>query len=132
MTGFSEDMQENEVTAAQAAVTAPEQAIAEPETSAGLEEDVVISSFLVNTVVGETAEVSENISKIDGVEVHETHDTTLVITIEAPTIDASTKTATEVNQSKGVTTMRLIYANFEDDPLIKAHMQSYLEKQAKG
>jgi len=95
------------------------------------EEDVVISSFLVSTFKDQTDEASETISKIAGVEVHEVHDTTLVITIEAPTIDESTRVATEVNLSKGVVSMRMIYANFEDDPVIKAHMKAYLEKQAQ-
>ena len=132
MAGFSEDTPVSLVTAAHAAVTASEQAAADSEASSELAEDVVISSFLVSTVAGRTAEVAEAISEIAGVEVHETHDTTLVITIEAPTIDDSTKVATEVNLSEGVITMRLIYANFEDDPVIKAHMQAYLEKQAQG
>ncbi|MCL2528796.1 MAG: chaperone NapD [Coriobacteriia bacterium] len=117
MTNFTENTQENEVTAAQAAVTASEL------TSSGPEEDVVISSYLVSTFQGETAQAAEAISQIAGVEVHETHDTTLVVTIEAPTIAASTKVATEVNLTKGVVTVRLIFANFEDDPIIKRQLE---------
>jgi len=125
MTNFTENTQENEVTAAQAAVTVSEQASLE------LDEDVVISSFLVSTVKGETAEAAETISQIAGVEVHETHDTTLVITIEAPTIADSTNTATEVNLSKGVISVRLIFANFEDDPVIKKQLEKAREKKAQ-
>jgi len=131
MTGFSEEITVDKVTAAEAAVTISRQAGNEVMTVPETDEDVVISSYLVSTVEGETDEVSATISKIAGVEVHETHGTTLVVTIEAPTIDDSTRVATEVNLSKGVISMRMIFANFEDDPVIKAHMQSYLEEQAQ-
>ena len=96
------------------------------------EEDAVISSFLISTVEGKTADVAEAVSLIAGVEVHEAHDTTLVITIEAPTIDASTKIASEVHLTKGVMSQRMVYANFEDDPLIKAQLQAQRNKETEG
>jgi len=127
MDNFTEDTQETTVTAAHAAVTASEQTSAD----SGPDEDVVISSFLVSTVKGETAAAAATISAIEGVEVHETHDTTLVVTIEAPTIAESTKIATEMNLSKGVISVRMIFANFEDDPVIKRQRQAQLEKKAQ-
>jgi len=136
MTGLSGDTQENGMAAAPAAAIASEQALGDVEAVAApepaeLDEDVVISSYLLSTVKGETAEAALAISQIAGVEVHDTIDTTLVVTIEAPTIDASTKVAAEVNASKGIISMRLIYANFEDDPVIKAHRLAYVEKKAQ-
>ena len=125
MTDFTENTQENEVTAVQAAVTASNQAGLE------LEEDVVISSYLVSTFKGETDLAAENISKIAGVEVHEIHDSVLVVTIEAPTVADSTKVATEMNLSKGVVSVRLIYANFEDDPVIKKQRMIKLAEKAQ-
>ena len=119
------------MTATEVAVTSSKQAGKGLEVVSEMDEDVVISSYLVSTVAGDTEEASKALSQIAGVEVHEVHGTTLVITIEAPSIDDSTKVATEVNLSKGVVSMRMIYANFEDDPVIKAHMQSYLEEQAQ-
>jgi len=131
MTDYSEDTQETKVTAAGAAVTASNQADSGLEAAVELDEDVVISSYLLSTVAGETEEASRVVSQIDGVEVHEVHGTTLVVTIEAPSIDESTKIATKVNLSEGVISMRMIFANFEDDPVIKAHRLSYMEEQAQ-
>ncbi|MCL2807663.1 MAG: chaperone NapD [Coriobacteriia bacterium] len=132
MTLSQDDMRNVEVAAADAAATSSETAaaaLAAGTTASQLNEDVVISSFLASTIKGQTDAVAEAISHISGVEVHETHNTTLVLTIEAPTIQESTKIATEVNLTEGVITLQMIFANFEDDPVIKAQKAKLQKEQ---
>jgi len=86
----------------------------------GLEEDVIISSYVVSTFEGHTESALELVARIPGVEIHETVDRNIVATIEAASISESVKAATEMSMVDGVAATQLIYTNFEDDPTIKA------------
>ncbi|MDR0501354.1 MAG: chaperone NapD [Coriobacteriales bacterium] len=88
------------------------------------EESVVISSVLVETKAASLKDVTTYLAQMPGVQVHSTHGTCLVVTIEAPTIDASYAIATELTAIDGVLNVQLVYANFEDDPGIKARMRA--------
>ena len=82
-------------------------------------EHVVISSLVVDTLPGPTQAAAEALALIPYVEVHEITRTRIVVTIEAPTLDASHATASSFINVEGVTGVNLIYFNFEDDPTLK-------------
>jgi nitrate reductase NapD len=84
---------------------------------------VVISSLLVETTPAQTAQVAREIAQRDGVEVHSTHGTSIVVSIEAASINASYAIATALTATEGVTGVQLIYANFEDDPTIQRKLK---------
>ncbi|MCL2883116.1 MAG: chaperone NapD [Coriobacteriia bacterium] len=98
----------------------PEPAAASPDLD---DEPVVISSYLVNTRDGDVEIVVDRVSVIAGVEAHERFASQFVITIEAESIDASIETVKKVNATEGVINSVLVYANFEDDPVIKAQLE---------
>lgn len=77
---------------------------------------MVISSLVVETYEGETSQARAALAALPGVEVHETVETRLVVTIEAETADDSAKIAEKFTDFEGVATVALIYVNFEDDP----------------
>jgi nitrate reductase NapD len=83
---------------------------------------VVISSLLVETVPSETERVIVELDKIDGVETHGTHNASVIVTIEASSINASYAIATSITAMDGVANVQLVYANFEDDPLIQKQL----------
>lgn len=79
------------------------------------EEQVVISSLVVETMPEQTAAAAAALAAMEGVEVHETQGYKLVVTIEAPTTGASHAIASRFIQVPGVTNINLIYCNFEDE-----------------
>jgi nitrate reductase NapAB chaperone NapD len=84
---------------------------------------VVISSFLVDTLPDCADEVEQTIAETAGAEVHGRHGQSLVVTIEAPTISASQEIATALQLADGVLSVQLVYANFEDDPMIQTRLR---------
>ena len=88
-----------------------------------LDEPVVISSYLVNTRDGDVQKVADRVTLIGGVEAHQRFAGQFVITIEAASIDASIEAIKEVNATAGVINSVMVYANFEDDPLIQAQLE---------
>lgn len=79
------------------------------------EESVVVSSLVVETVPQQTAAVAAALSALEGVEVHETVDYKLVVTIEADSTFASHRIASSFVALPGVTGVNLVYCNFEDE-----------------
>lgn len=79
---------------------------------------MVISSLVVETIPRQTTHVSDELAQLEGVEVHEVNECTIVVTIEAETIEASHATASDFIAIEGVRGINLVYANFEDDPTI--------------
>ncbi len=77
---------------------------------------MVISSLVVETLPESTESMAQELSAIDGVEVHEINGHKIVVTIEADTLDASHDIANSFIRLRGVTGVNLVYANFEDDP----------------
>lgn len=79
------------------------------------DEQVVISSLVVETAAGTADAVADALANLAGVEVHERQGHKLVVTIEAPTVAASHARASEFLQVAGVTGINLVYCNFEDE-----------------
>ena len=79
---------------------------------------VVISSLVVETAPGTTQEAADALALIRYVEVHEINGPRIVVTIEAPTLDASHATASSFLDVPGVLNINLVYCNFEDDPTL--------------
>ena len=79
---------------------------------------MVISSLVVETNPQLTEQVAQSLIEMPGVEVHETVDYKLVVTIEADTTDQSHQIATDFMNVPGVITVGLVYCNFEDDPTL--------------
>ncbi len=84
---------------------------------------MVISSLVVETMPQDTAAVAAQIVQNPGVEVHEVVEYKLVVTIEAETVDDSQAIANSVITVPGVVGVNLVYANFEDDPMIERARQ---------
>lgn len=80
------------------------------------DENMVISSLVVETQAEKTQEVAAALAKIRGVEVHEVQETKIVVTVEAPTVDASADIAKSFIDIDGFIGMNIAYLNFEDDP----------------
>ena len=80
---------------------------------------MTISSLIVETLPQHTADVAQELARREGVEVHGTDEATgkVVITIEAPGIDASHAIASGFISIEGVRGIDLVYANFEDENL---------------
>lgn len=76
---------------------------------------VVISSLVVETAPGKTAQVAADLAAREGVEVHETQGYKLVVTIEAPSTGASHAIASGFVSVPGVMGVNLVYCNFEDE-----------------
>lgn len=81
---------------------------------------MVISSLVVETTPGKVRSAAEALAKIEGVEVHNFEGYKIVVTIETETVDDSHEIASGFMNIEGVTGVNLIYANFEDDPSLKA------------
>ena len=81
---------------------------------------MVISSLVVDTRTDMQHRVAEQIAAMQGCEVHGIEKNHLVVTIEAESIDASHVRASSFIELAGVMNINLIYANFEDDPTLKA------------
>ena len=79
---------------------------------------MVISSLVIETNPQLTEQVAQSLVEIPGVEVHETVEYKLVVTIEAETTDQSQQIATDFMEIPGVITVGLVYCNFEDDPTL--------------
>ena len=82
---------------------------------------MVISSLVVETLPDKASSAALVLSAIEGVEVHGVNNNQIVVTIEAPTSDASHATASKFINISGVIGINLVYANFEDDPSLKGH-----------
>lgn len=80
-----------------------------------LDGNVVVSSLVVETLPPQTAAVADTLSAMEGVEVHETVDHKLVVTIEADSTSASHCVASSFVAVPGVTGVSLVYCNFEDE-----------------
>ena len=78
-------------------------------------EPVVISSLVVETAPGCAEAAAEALAALPGVEVHERQGHKLVVTIEAPSVQASHERASSFIQVEGVTGVYLVYCNFEDE-----------------
>ncbi len=78
-------------------------------------EPVVISSLVVETAPGCAEAAAEALAALSGVEVHERQGHKLVVTIEAPSVQASHERASSFIQVEGVTGVNLVYCNFEDE-----------------
>ena len=78
-------------------------------------EPVVISSLVGETAPGCAEAAAEALAALPGVEVHERQGHKLVVTIEAPSVQASHERASSFIQVEGVTGVNLVYCNFEDE-----------------
>ena len=78
-------------------------------------EPVVISSLVVETAPACAEAAAEALAALPGVEVHERQGHKLVVTIEAPSVQASHERASSFIQVEGVTGVNLVYCNFEDE-----------------
>jgi nitrate reductase NapD len=83
---------------------------------------VVISSLLVETLPGTTDRVAGEMGRIAGVETHGTHGCAVVVSIEAESVRASQAVAVSLCAMDGVSSVQLVYANFEDDPMIRQRL----------
>ena len=79
---------------------------------------MVISSLVVETVSGKADSVAEVLGRTPGVEVHNNDGNKIVVTIECDTVDESKAVADSFIVVDGVTSVNLIYVNFEDDPTL--------------
>ena len=100
----------------------PSQAAGE-KLAQGANAPIVISSLLVKTASGEMERIIAELEQIDGVETHGSHGDSVIVTIEAASINASYAIATSITAVNGVANVHLVYANFEDDPLIQKQLQ---------
>jgi len=78
---------------------------------------MIISSYVIETFPQKQEKVVEALTAHAGVEVHETVENRLVVSIEAESIDATYAIATQLSQMLGVITVNLVYCNFEDETL---------------
>lgn len=80
---------------------------------------MTISSLIVETLPHCTSAVACELALREGVEVHGVDEAAgkVVVTIEAPGIDASHATASGFVGIEGVLGIDLVYANFEDENL---------------
>ncbi|NPD30396.1 chaperone NapD [Eggerthellaceae bacterium zg-1084] len=78
---------------------------------------MVISSLVVETLPEHTDAVARELTRIEGVEVHETQGCKLVVTVEASSSRASHAVASSFVGVEGVTNVNLVYVNFEDETL---------------
>lgn len=77
---------------------------------------MVISSLVVEAAPDYVDAVATVLPQVDaGVEVHETVDYKIVVTIEAASVDDSHAIASRFVKIPGVINVNLVYANFEDD-----------------
>ncbi|MDR1013822.1 MAG: chaperone NapD [Coriobacteriales bacterium] len=83
---------------------------------------MVISSLLVETLSGETGRVVGELGRIAGIETHGTHGRVVVVSLEAESVRASQAIATSLCAMDGVSGVQLVYANFEDDPVIRQRL----------
>lgn len=83
---------------------------------------MTISSLIVETLPQRTAAVVRELASREGVEVHGVDEAVgkVVVTIEAPGIEASHATASGFVGIEGVLGIDLVYANFEDENLDEA------------
>ncbi|MDR1714017.1 MAG: chaperone NapD [Coriobacteriales bacterium] len=84
---------------------------------------MVISSLIVESHAGRTAEVRSALAGIGGVEVHSVHGNSIVVSIEAASLSISQSISAALVQIPGVAAVQLVYANFEDDPQIQAKLK---------
>jgi nitrate reductase NapD len=79
----------------------------------------VISSLLVKSVPEKLNRALREIAEIAGVEIHEVHGSTVVVSIEAESVKASYARARALAAVQAVDSVQLVYANFEDDPVVQ-------------
>ncbi len=83
-----------------------------------MQDHTVISSLIVRVLPDHGESAAARLASIEGVEVHEKLEGKIVVTIEAPTVDASHDTAASFSEIPGVIGVDLVYVNFEDDPAV--------------
>jgi nitrate reductase NapD len=78
---------------------------------------MAISSLVIDAMPDSLDQVAEQLAAYEGVEVHGTDKTTgrIVVTIEAPGIDASKDIADSFINIPNVINVNLVYVNVEDD-----------------
>lgn len=76
---------------------------------------MAISSLVIDTLPEATLEVKAELESVDGVEVHEVQGTKLVVTIEAPSVDASHAIASSFAGIAGVMSVGLVFVSVEDE-----------------
>ena len=89
-----------------------------------MDEQVVISSLVLECLPGREEEVARAAASVPGVEVHGVREGKVVITIEAPSVDDSAEIANGLVSADGVIGINLVYVNFEDDPALARFAQA--------
>ena len=82
------------------------------------DEQVVISSLVLECLPGREEDVARIAADVPGVEVHGVREGKVVVTIEAPSVDDSAEIANGLVCADGVTGINLVYVNFEDEPAL--------------
>ena len=85
------------------------------------EDDMIISSYVLETIPEKCEAVIETLATFEGVEVHERVESRLVVSIEADTTEDTYALATKMTQLDGVFAVNLVYCNFEDETLAAQH-----------
>jgi nitrate reductase NapD len=76
---------------------------------------MVISSYVLESVPGRCERAIAEVSGLAGVEIHHREGNTLVVTIEAESLDETYAIATSLTQTKNILSTNLVYCNFEDE-----------------
>lgn len=84
---------------------------------ASLDTSVVISSYLALLKRGSEPKTIAKLEALEGVEVHGAQHGQYILSIELKSVDATYRRATEITRMNGVTTLSLVYCNFEDETL---------------
>ena len=78
---------------------------------------MIISSYVIEAIPDRCAEVSKAVCAFPGVEVHGQEESRLIVTIEADCLSETQVLAAALSRIEDVTTVKLIYCNFEDETL---------------
>lgn len=81
---------------------------------------MVCSSLTVEVIPRFLSQISSELEAMNGVEIHGVEGNKIVVTVEAETVGASHRTASQFIPLEGVINVNLVYTNFEDDPHLKA------------
>ncbi|RAX54037.1 hypothetical protein CCY99_04980 [Helicobacter sp. 16-1353] len=74
-----------------------------------------ISSIIIKTLVKNREKCADNLSKIDGVEVALSQDSTIIVTIEAPSTNEEIEIFKKIEATDGVIAASMHYTYFEDE-----------------
>ena len=78
---------------------------------------MIISSYVLDTLPDTHDEVARALIGFTGVEIHGREGDKLIVTIEADSLEETYTLATALSNTDNVTTVNLIYCNFEDETL---------------